>query len=270
VSLDSNGGVADRRKSQALHYIDDIGGIPLDMVLVPAGSFTMGSTRLPEQKPMHKVKVSLLYIGKYEVTQAQWRAVASLPKVQRALKPDPSWFKGDNLPVEQVSWYDAIEFCARLSKATGRTYRLPSEAEWEYACRAGTSAAFGFGETIAPDLANYDGTYPYGSGPKGTDREQTLPVGSLGIANGFGLYDMHGNVAEWCLDLWHDNYAGAPGNGSAWLAGGLAGHQIYRGGSWFDGAAEGRAAVRGSDKAKKRANDIGFRVVAVAGSKRPK
>jgi formylglycine-generating enzyme required for sulfatase activity len=227
----------------------------------------MGSTVLDSQKPMHKVKVSLFYIGKYEVTQAQWRAVASLPRVSRALKPDPSWFKGDNLPVEQVSWYDAMEFCARLSKATGRTYRLPSEAQWEYACRGGVSAAFGFGETISPDLVNYDGTYPYGSGPKGVDRERTIPVGSLGAANGFGLYDMHGNVAEWCLDAWHDGYTGAPADGSAWQAGGRPELPIHRGGSWFNGAFVCRAAHRGNEDAKKRANDIGFRVAASAGSK---
>lgn len=106
--------------------------------------------------------ISRFYIGKFEVTQAQWRAMASLSKVSRDLDPDPSTFKGDDLPVEQVSWEDAMELCARLSQATGRTYRLPSEGEWEYACRAGTTTAFAFGETVTPELVNYNG-YPYGS-----------------------------------------------------------------------------------------------------------
>ncbi|MFM9160298.1 MAG: formylglycine-generating enzyme family protein, partial [Dolichospermum sp.] len=128
-------------------------------------------------------------------------AVAALPQVNQELKPNPSRFKGDgstlltnHRPVERVSWHDAVEFCARLSNYTKRPYRLPSEAEWEYACRAGTTTPFHFGETMTTDLANYNGNYTYGDGSKGVYREETTEVGSFKIANEFGLYDMHGNV----------------------------------------------------------------------------
>jgi len=129
---------------------------------------------------------------------------------------NPSEFKGDNRPVENVSWHDCVAFCKRLFEKTGKAYRLPSEAEWEYACRAGTTTPFYFGETITTDLANYDGNYTYASGPKGVYRAETTDVSSF-PPNAFGLYDMHGNVWEWCADLWHDNYDGAPTDGSAWL-----------------------------------------------------
>ena len=153
-------------------------------------------------------------MGKYPVTQAQWRFVAAqLPQVNRELEIDPSRFKGDNLPVETISWLDAEEFCQRLSHHTGRLYRLPSEAEWEYACRAGTTTPFHFGETISPEFANYNGEYTYGNGEKGVYRKQTTPVGSFQVANPFGLYDIHGNVWEWCADDWHKNYQGAPSDG---------------------------------------------------------
>jgi formylglycine-generating enzyme required for sulfatase activity len=157
-----------------------------------------------KEKPQHQVTVQPFSMGKFQVTQVQWKAVATLTKVNRDLKPEPSKFKGDNRPVEQVSWYDAIEFCDRLSRKTGKPYRLPSEAEWEYACRAGTTTPFHFGETITSELANYNANYTYGAGVKGIYREQTTPVGSFGVANSFGLYDMHGQVWEWCADHWHD------------------------------------------------------------------
>ena len=186
-----------------------------------------------------------------------------MPKVDRDLKPDPSSFKGDNLPVEQVSWEEAMEFCARLSRATGRTYRLPTEAEWEYACRAGTTTTFAFGETVTPQLVNYDGNYPYGSGPKGTYREATTAVGFIGVANWFGLYDMHGNVSEWCLDYWHDNYNHAPTDGSSWETAGNTQYRLIRGGSWTDEADECRVARRRMRTPQLRFNYVGLRVVAV-------
>jgi formylglycine-generating enzyme required for sulfatase activity len=157
-------------------------------------------------------------MAKTPITQAQWREVAGWPRVERDLDPDPSHFKGDSRPVEQVSWHDAMEFCHRLSQRTGKNYTLPSEAQWEYACRAGTTTPFHFGATISTEVANYDGNYVYGNGPKGTYREQTTDVASF-PANAWGLHDMHGNVWEWCLDKWHDSYEGAPTDGNAWMEG---------------------------------------------------
>ena len=197
-------------------YAEDLGdGTSLNMVEIPAGTFLMGC---PEEEegynstdgPQHEVSLGSFYIGMYPITQAQWRAVAALPQVERSLEPDPANFKGDKRPVEQVSWEDAVEFCARLSAKTERTYRLPTEAEWEYACRAGTKGPFHFGETITTDLANYRGIATYKNGPKGVYREETTEVGSFEVANAFGLYDMHGNVWEWCQDHWQGNYEGKP------------------------------------------------------------
>jgi formylglycine-generating enzyme required for sulfatase activity len=152
-------------------------------------------------------------------------------------------FKGDQLPVECVSWHDAVEFCARLSNHTGRTYRLPSEAEWEYACRAGTTTAFYFGDTISTDQANYNGNYTYGSGKEGIYRECTTAVGSF-KPNGFGLYDMHGNVWEWCQDVLHNTYEGSPSDGSPWMDRGDESRRIIRGGSWDNNPRNCRSACR--------------------------
>ena len=167
--------------------------------------------------PQHRVKLSPFFIGIYPVTQEQWRAIARLPKVKIDLPSDPSQFKGDKRPVEQVSWEEAVEFCERLSHKTGNYYRLPSEAQWEYACRAGTTTSFHFGETMTPELVNYDGNYPYDAAAVGEFRQETTEVRTFGVANEFGLCDMHGNVWEWCEDIFHDCYIGAPINGSAWL-----------------------------------------------------
>jgi formylglycine-generating enzyme required for sulfatase activity len=156
-------------------------------------------------------------MAKTPITQAQWRTVASWPRVERDLDLDPSRFKGDNRPVEQVSWHDAMEFCYRLSQHTGKNYTLPSEAQWEYACRAGTTTSFHFGPTISTEVANYDGKYIYGQGSRGIYRQQTIDVASF-PPNAWGLHDMHGNVWEWCLDKWHDSYGGAPVDGGAWNA----------------------------------------------------
>jgi formylglycine-generating enzyme required for sulfatase activity len=199
-------------------------GIPwLLMVRIPAGRFLMGSPpeeagRDSDEGPWHEVTLEAFWLGETPITQAQWREVAGWPKVERDLAPDPSRFKGDDRPVEQVNWHEAIEFCRRLSARTGKNYTLPSEAQWEYACRAGTTTPFHFGDTISTELANYGGRQGYGDGPAGKYREQTTDVASF-PANPWGLHDMHGNVWEWCLDDWHDNYEGTPQDGSAWAAG---------------------------------------------------
>jgi len=257
-------------RKRAEFFAEDLGnGITLEMVAIPGGTFLMGS---PESEPerrgseslQHTVTIQPFFMGKFPVTQAQWQAVASLPKVNIDLKPDPSNFKGANRPVEKVSWNDAVEFCARLSKATEREYRLPSEAEWEYACRAGTTTPFHFGETITTDLANYNGNYTYGSGSKGQYREQTTDVGSF-PANAFGLHDMHGNVWEWCQDTWHENYNRAPTDGSAWVdENANENRMILRGGSWNNHPWYCRSAYRYCLDADYWDAYNGFRVVCAA------
>ncbi len=259
-----------QQSGTAKFFTEDLGNdISLEMVAIPGGTFWMGS---PEgegynvEKPQHKVTVPSFFMGKYPITQLQWATVAALPTVERDLKPYPSRFRGDNLPVEKVSWYDAVEFCARLSAKTGRNYRLPSEAEWEYAARAGTTTPFHFGQNITPDLANYDSTYAYGSGPKGISRKETTDVGSF-PPNTFGLYDMHGLVWEWCADTWHENYVGAPNDGSIWEEQGNANRSPLRGGSWLMNPAFCRSAYRFNFLLGRNYINfsIGFRVVCVLG-----
>ncbi|MFK0734279.1 MAG: SAV_2336 N-terminal domain-related protein [Gloeotrichia echinulata GP01] len=271
----------------AQYYVEDLGNeIGLEMMLIPEGSFMMGSPedeleRSKSESPQHLVNIQQFFMGKYPVTQEQWRAVAALPQVKRKLEPDPSRFKGDNRPVEQVSWYDAVEFCDRLTSHTKRQYRLPSEAEWEYACRAGTTTPFHFGETITSELANYNANYTYGAGVKGTYRGETTVVGSFGVANNFGLYDMHGNVWEWCLDDWHNDYKGATADGSPWFDEMVTersqsnknlyrkqGVAVLRGGSWIDDPEVCRSASRNGNHWAERGiviKDIGFRVVCAFG-----
>ena len=199
-SIDIAGNLVSERAGEARYYVEDIGGgIRIEMVEVPSGAFLMGSpeseeTRQVNEGPQHQVNVPSFFISRYEITQAQWRAVAKMPRVNRDLITDPSYFKGDNLPVEQITWSDAVEFCARLWKKSGRAYRLPSEAEWEYACRGGATTPFGLGENINSDTVNFNGDGPYRTAPVTLYRDKTTDVGSLGFANAFGLYDMHGNV----------------------------------------------------------------------------
>lgn len=196
------------------------------------------------ERPQHEVTVPAFFMGRYPVTQAQWRVVASYPAVDRDLNPDPSSFKGNDLPVEQISWLDAIEFCQRLSNQTGQLYRLPSEAEWEYACRAGTQTPFYFGETLTPELANYDGNHTYNDGPKGVYRESTTPVGIF-PANAWGLCDMHANVWEWCQDDWHNNYESRSEDVYAWLdESSTNNRKVLRGGSWNNSPRNCRSVVR--------------------------
>jgi formylglycine-generating enzyme required for sulfatase activity len=267
--------IVHRQQQQGWQFLEDLGASALRMVAIQGGSFLMGS---PEEElerssiegPQHTVTVRSFLMGKYPVNQGQWRAVAALPQVNRELNLDPSRFKGENRPVECVSWYEAVEFCDRLSQYTGKEYRLPSEAEWEYACLAGTTTPFHFGETITTDLANYCGVDEkigetlykgsYGQGPKGVYREETTEVGSF-PANAFGLYDMHGNVWEWCLDHWHDSYKGAPIDGSAWLSDKESSYRLLRGGSWLSHPWYCRSAFRLNLDPDNWSHDIGFRVV---------
>jgi formylglycine-generating enzyme required for sulfatase activity len=245
VAVDQRGEIIDRTTYTASYFTEILAdGISLEMVLIPGGTFTMGAPKTEKrsrdnERPQHNVTVSLFFMGKYPVTQGQWKAIASRTdlKVNLDLNPEPSYFKKPyqdidrwQRPVENVSWYEAAEFCKRLSKLRGRNYRLPSEAEWEYACRAGTTTPFYFGETITPELVNYNSNYTHGDGPKGENRKQTTPVGQF-PPNAFGLYDMHGNVSEWCADEWHENYQNAPTDGSIWLNGNKD-RSPLRGGAW--------------------------------------
>ena len=243
--------------------------LPLHMVLIPGGTFTMGSPEDERDRDgseglQHEVTVSQFFMSRYPITQAQWRAVATLPQVKQELNPDPSHFKGNDRPVEQVSWYDAVEFCDLLAQHTKRPYRLPSEAEWEYACRAGTKTPFYFGKTLTSEVANYRATFTYADGPEGDYRGETTPVNELGIANAFGLSDMHGNVWEWCQDHWHENYEGAPTDGSAWLSSGEGSLRIRRGGSWSSNPWNCRSAYRNRNTPGSRNNSRGFRVCCSA------
>ncbi|MBE9054021.1 formylglycine-generating enzyme family protein [Nostocales cyanobacterium LEGE 11386] len=285
VVVNAKGQEITREQGTAEYFSENLGkGITLEMVQIPGGSFLMGSPeneleRDESESPQHLVNIQHFCIGKYPVTQEQWKAVASLPQVNRELNPDPSKFKGANRPVEFVSWYDAVEFCDRLSQNTGKKYRLPSEAEWEYACRAGTTTPFHFGETITTNLADYNGkddkdgkwSDSYSRGSKGIYRKETTEVGSFKVANNFGLYDMHGNVWEWCLDDWHDNYEGAPTNGGVWFANDHLSQKLamLRGGSWVYSPTYCRSAYRFNnfrvDCVNIEVNDLGFRVVCAAG-----
>ncbi len=266
----------------------------LTLLWIPPGRFWMGSLetepeRLDSEGPQHLVQLQGFFMGQTPITQAQWREVAGWQERPgerwgRQLEAEPSRFQSnagqgvnqvrlfeteansDNRPVERVSWLDAMEFCNRLSQRSGRSYTLPSEARWEYACRAGSTTAFHFGDTISSELANYDGDYTYADGPKGIYRVQTTPVGMF-PANAWGLHDMHGNVLEWCLDEWHDNYNGAPTDGSAWVdyAEGeknkeLEKIRLLRGGSWHGRPAGCRSAFRSYGRPGIRGNGLGFRV----------
>ena len=286
--------VISRKTYQGQYFTEQLNETTsLDLMLIPGGTFWMGQTEAEREElikllgeedyqkyciselPINKVTVPTFALGKYPITQAQWRAVAAYPVAERELKPNPSHFSGDNRPVEQVSWDDATEFCLRLGAKTGRTYRFPSEAEWEYACRAGTTTPFHYGETLSDDLANYcaqdkgiegklyKGTY--GRGIQGKYRQETTEVG-LFPPNPFGLYDMHGNVWEWCADDWHD-YTGTPRDGSVWLKNAKnnqnMAYKLLRGGSWYNYPRLCRSASREYGPSVLFSPIVGFRVCCV-------
>jgi formylglycine-generating enzyme required for sulfatase activity len=260
-----------KRKNHTARYFreklsDDV---HLDMMLIPGGMFSMGSPetekdRSPAEGPQHRVTVQTFCMGKYPITQAQWKAVANQ---NSALTTNPSYFSGEELPVESVSWHNVMKFCDALSKLTDRKYRLPTEAEWEYACRARTTTPFHFGKTITTDLANYDGSgeekkqrFSSNKGfSKGIDHRMTTPVGTF-PPNAFGLYDMHGNVWEWCQDDWHSDYSKAPVDGSSWENKSNPDSHILRGGSWIDEPI-GRSAYRSSFYSDVKNYDVGLRIV---------
>ena len=268
----------ERRTLQAMGFLEQLEqeevrehaeakAVALTMVKIPAGSFLMGSPedepqRSDDEGPQHEVTLGAFFMTQTPITQAQWRTVAAWQKLERDLKPNPSKFKGANRPVERVSWFDAQEFCRRLSQRTGKRYGLPSEAQWEYACRAGSTAPFYFGVTLTPELANYNGNFIYANGPNGRYREQTIEVASF-PANGWGLHDMHGNVWEWCADHWDSHYYDAPDDGRPRIYphAGMDARRLLRGGSWVDLPADCRSATRSSGaRPGLRSSGLGFRV----------
>ena len=277
---ESDGWQVERRRLEVRGRRVDLGdGVSLPLIAIPAGEFVMGSPvdepeRQDREGPQHRVRLERFLMGQTPITQAQWRVMARLvpplgQRWQRELPLNPSHFSGqpdsDQRPVEQVSWHDAIEFCRRLSAFTGDVYTLPSEAQWEYACRAGTTTPFAFGETITPELANYDANHTYANGPNGEYRHQTTPVGSF-PANAWGLQDMHGNVWERCLDSWYANYQDAPFDGSAWLkkdADESGATRLLRGGSWYFNPGNCRSASRFHLLPVSADNFVGLRVVCL-------
>jgi formylglycine-generating enzyme required for sulfatase activity/predicted Ser/Thr protein kinase len=265
VTLDTVGRQVSRNQRSNQLFREELNRyISLEMVSIPGGTFIMGSPESEgnaDEHSQHQVNIKPFFMGKYPITQAQWKVVALLPQVTQPLELNPAKFKGANLPIENVSWYEAVEFCLRLSLKTGRNYRLPSEAEWEYACRAGTNTAFHFGERITEDLVNCSGGDYYVIPPKSSFRKEITKVGSYKVANNFGLYDMHGLVWEWCADPWHNNYYGAPTDGNIWDDHGDIYRRVLRGGAWNFNAELCRSASRSWNEAEGGLRMSGFRVV---------
>jgi formylglycine-generating enzyme required for sulfatase activity len=234
-----------------------------EMVVIPAGEFTMGSPSNEEghssiEGPQHKVGIAKPFgVGRFEVTFAEWDACVAAGGCKH--KPsDQGWGRGKR-PVIDVSWNDAKEYVAWLAKKTGRTYRLLSEAEWEYVARAGTTTPFSTGRTITTDQANFNGNSTYGGSAKGVNRGKTIEVGSLNKPNAFGLHDMHGNVWEWVEDCYEDTYAGAASDGRA-VADTPSCSRVLRGGSWYSNPQYLRSAFRLRFSPVDRDNFLGFRV----------
>jgi formylglycine-generating enzyme required for sulfatase activity len=236
-----------------------------EMIAISGGAFTMGSPSgelYRGAETQHRVSVPPFAIGKYEVTFAEWDACVRDGGCNGYKPDDEGWGRG-NRPVINVSWNDVKAYIDWLSRKTGKPYRLPSEAEWEYAARAGSATPFSFGSTITTAQANYDGSTGYGSGPAGVSRQKTMPVGSF-PANRFGLHDMHGNVWEWVADCWHEEYtADAPANGAPWTSGECGG-RVLRGGSWEDYPGDVRSAARVGGGVDEQSYGDGFRLALSA------
>jgi formylglycine-generating enzyme required for sulfatase activity len=254
-TLNERGEITERTRHSAQQLTEDLGnGISLDLILVPSGIFKMGSLHMygnPEEQPQHIVSIKSFLMGKFLITQAQWKAVMG--------KLPPRRFKGDNLPVERVSWDDAQKFCQRLSEKTGRNYQLPSETQWEYACRAGTSTPFSFGETLTVDVANFNGEHTFRAEPRGFYFHSTNEGGKF-PPNTFGLYDMHGNLWEWCADNWLDDYSSSPRDSGSYQNKDSK-YRVARGGSWHEPPSLCRSAARLRALETDADEFMGFRVV---------
>jgi formylglycine-generating enzyme required for sulfatase activity len=258
VTVNARGEIIERKVQRARQFSQDLGGgVKLEMVSIPGGLFSIGSpghTGYEDEHPQHPVTVAPFFLGKFLITQEQWRAVTGKQPTCRCT--------GDKNPVDRVSWPDGQSFCKRLTKKTGRAYRLPSEAEWEYACRARTGTPFYFGATLTDQLANYVAEHVFADEPKGMYRHVSTPGGTF-PPNEFGLYDMHGNLWEWCADTWHESYTGAPSSAAPWEERG-AEFRVVRGGSWHEIPNHCRSAVRLKFKADERDDVVGLRVALSA------
>ncbi|MEA5534070.1 bifunctional serine/threonine-protein kinase/formylglycine-generating enzyme family protein [Crocosphaera sp. XPORK-15E] len=256
VKVTASGIDYEQKQGKANYFTVHLGNSEtLDMVAIPPGKFLMGAPESEEEsknyeRPQHWVTLQSFYMSKFPITQGQYQGI---------MGENPSRFNGQNQPVERVSWDNAIKFCEKLSQKTRLKFSLPSESQWEYACRAGTTTPFYYGETITTDLTNYNGNYVYGNGLKGGYRKKTTDVRSFPL-NAFGLYDMHGNVWEWCTDTWHDDYHNAVNNGSAWVNQ-ESSRCVIRGGSWVDNPKNCRSASRNYFERENYSHHIGFRVI---------
>ncbi len=268
VKANQQGEVIRRLRFEIDYFEENLGsGISLKMVRVPGGKFTMGAADGEKEAneneyPQQTLILPEFWMGQYVITQAQWRAAMG-PKVINAKQTAyiSNRVKKPLQPIENIFWTDAVDFCQKLSRQTRRDYRLPSNAQWEYACRAGAITPFHFGDTLTPTLANYNGNYTYDQGPKGIYREQTTEVGCF-PPNAFGLYDMHGNVWEWCLDGWQSFEAGGSSEQAVQRLSGQK--KSLRGGSWFYLPTNCRSAYHLTYPFHNRTDDIGFRVVCLA------
>jgi formylglycine-generating enzyme required for sulfatase activity len=251
-------------------WLEPLGeGVALTMVAIPPGRLLMGSPRDQAERrdnegPQHLVELEGFWMGQTPISQAQWQQVMGIKL---------SKFQGDRTdrdqrPVEGLSWEESMAFCAKLRERTGRHYCLPSEAQWEYACRAGTTTPFHCGATLISELANFNATSTYGAAPKGVVRRETSQLDQF-PANRWGLLDLHGHVWEWCLDKWHSSYHGAPKDGRAWLENqgpsrrepdGWRGARVLRGGSWNYFPRDCRSAYRYNFLPDNRSYGVGLRV----------
>jgi formylglycine-generating enzyme required for sulfatase activity len=254
-TLDAKGEIINWTRHSAEQLTQGLGnGLSLDLLLIPAGIFQMGShphTGNPDEQPQHLVTIKSFLMSRFLITQAQWKAVMG--------KRSPCRFKGNELPVERVSWRDAQNFCEHLSKKTGRDYQLPSETQWAYACRAGTTTPFSFGETITVDVANFNGEHTFREEPRGFYRHITTKAGTF-PPNALGLYDMHGNLWEWCADNWLDDYSSSPRDHSSYQTRDNP-FRVARGGSWHEPPALCRSAARLQVLESDADEFTGFRVV---------
>ena len=254
------------REFQNFNYLSEvIEDQEIRMMIIPAGEYGMGTSKKGHrsEQPHHLVKVSAFLMSQFPITRTQWKVVSNYPKVNRSLKKIPCGGAVKS-PVVNVSWHDTVEFCDRLSLKTGCMYRLPTEAEWEYACKGGSNTQFHFGEAISSQYVNYNSSSSYRSESPSIYRKKISTINEFKFPNKFGLFDMHGNVWEWCLDHWHDDYQSAPSEASPWINTHTTSLRILRGGSWNCEAYLCRSTSRFSNnESDNLSNDIGFRIVKV-------